>query len=203
MRIGNMDGIFVAYHNTARVFGFQYIPREELDYRIYGNSQTGDAAFNLLLQIYERILEAIVPLYPKDHVLRITFAAERTGSKLLVFAEDLGDGKGLPSVTATVPGKDLRHFVVTMASSVNGFRTENVLITDSQADKWEVDLVIQQKKALQSEYDVSRKRFVVERGQEDDSPQDMAFVENIRRSTAHSIALEPSNPVIIPPWARA
>jgi hypothetical protein len=25
-RIGDMDGIFVAYHNTARVFGFQYLP---------------------------------------------------------------------------------------------------------------------------------------------------------------------------------
>lgn len=25
VRIGNMDGIFVAYHNTARIFGFQYI----------------------------------------------------------------------------------------------------------------------------------------------------------------------------------
>lgn len=25
-RIGNMDGIFVAYHNTRRMFGFQYLP---------------------------------------------------------------------------------------------------------------------------------------------------------------------------------
>lgn len=25
VRIGDMDGIFVAYHNTARIFGFQYI----------------------------------------------------------------------------------------------------------------------------------------------------------------------------------
>jgi len=26
VRIGKMDGIFVAYHNTARLFGFQYLP---------------------------------------------------------------------------------------------------------------------------------------------------------------------------------
>ena len=35
-RIGNMDGIFVAYHNTARIFGFQYLPLEEMDERLYG-----------------------------------------------------------------------------------------------------------------------------------------------------------------------
>ena len=26
VRIGMMDGIFVAYHNTDRIFGFQYLP---------------------------------------------------------------------------------------------------------------------------------------------------------------------------------
>jgi hypothetical protein len=26
VRIGDMDGIFLAYHNTARMFGFQYLP---------------------------------------------------------------------------------------------------------------------------------------------------------------------------------
>lgn len=26
VRIGMMDGIFLAYHNTKRLFGFQYIP---------------------------------------------------------------------------------------------------------------------------------------------------------------------------------
>ncbi|KAJ1805261.1 hypothetical protein LPJ56_005413, partial [Coemansia sp. RSA 2599] len=44
-RIGNMDGIFVAYHNTARMFGFQYIPRREMDNIIYGNEATGNKAF--------------------------------------------------------------------------------------------------------------------------------------------------------------
>lgn len=26
VRIGGMDGIFLAYHNTSRIFGFQYVP---------------------------------------------------------------------------------------------------------------------------------------------------------------------------------
>lgn len=30
-RIGRMDGIFVAYHNIRRIFGFQYVPLSEMD----------------------------------------------------------------------------------------------------------------------------------------------------------------------------
>jgi hypothetical protein len=30
-RIGDMDGIFVAYHNTVRMFGFEYFPLEKID----------------------------------------------------------------------------------------------------------------------------------------------------------------------------
>lgn len=35
-RIGQMDGIFVAYHNIRKFFGFQYLPLEEID-RIFYN----------------------------------------------------------------------------------------------------------------------------------------------------------------------
>ncbi|GMM50500.1 Pet127 protein [Starmerella bacillaris] len=37
-RIGRMDGIFVAYHNVRRMFGFQYIPLTEID-KIYHTAQ--------------------------------------------------------------------------------------------------------------------------------------------------------------------
>lgn len=36
-RIGKMDGIFVAYHNIARMFGFQYLPLEDLDHIIHSS----------------------------------------------------------------------------------------------------------------------------------------------------------------------
>lgn len=31
-RIGNMDGIFVCYHNIQDIFGFQYLPLQDIDY---------------------------------------------------------------------------------------------------------------------------------------------------------------------------
>ncbi|KAG7804566.1 hypothetical protein KL944_000312 [Ogataea haglerorum] len=35
-RIGNMDGIFIAYHNMRRFFGFQYLPTTEIDHIFHG-----------------------------------------------------------------------------------------------------------------------------------------------------------------------
>lgn len=37
LRIGRMDGAFIAYHNTKEIFGFEYIKRMEIDRRIFGN----------------------------------------------------------------------------------------------------------------------------------------------------------------------
>ncbi|BAO41068.1 putative mitochondrial translation system component PET127 [Kluyveromyces marxianus DMKU3-1042] len=41
-RIGNMDGIFVAYHNISKMFGFQYIPQQEMNHILHSN--VGNAA---------------------------------------------------------------------------------------------------------------------------------------------------------------
>lgn len=37
VRLGNMDGIFVAYHNISKIFGFQYIPLEEMDFILHSH----------------------------------------------------------------------------------------------------------------------------------------------------------------------
>ena len=90
-KIGDMDGIFVAYHNVSQMFGFQYVPREEMDQRIYGNSTTGDAAFRAILQLYNEILAVVVVEYPKTSLLRLTFSTDKLGtvSFLVFFSLDL------------------------------------------------------------------------------------------------------------------
>ena len=35
-KIGRMDGVIVAYHNTSEIFGFQYIPLADMERCIYG-----------------------------------------------------------------------------------------------------------------------------------------------------------------------
>lgn len=64
VRIGGMDGIFVAYHNTARIFGFQYVPLREMDRILHGTSEMGEQAFNLSVHLLEKILETASDAFP-------------------------------------------------------------------------------------------------------------------------------------------
>lgn len=44
-RMGFMDGIFLAYHNISKIFGFQYLPLEEIDYIVHSAYNTNFKRF--------------------------------------------------------------------------------------------------------------------------------------------------------------
>jgi Mitochondrial protein Pet127 len=62
-RLGNMDGIFVAYHNLTQLFGFQYVSIADMDLMLHGQEDRtlGDqelrASIKLLSEIFNRITE--------------------------------------------------------------------------------------------------------------------------------------------------
>lgn len=68
VRMGRMDGIFVAYHNTQRIFGFQYIPLEEMDHSIHGTTDTtlGDKEFQTSLKLWNIMLNEATKKFPKQ-----------------------------------------------------------------------------------------------------------------------------------------
>ncbi|CAL1713190.1 unnamed protein product [Somion occarium] len=68
-RIGNMDGIFAAYHNTAQIFGFQYIPLDEMDEALYGHKDVGKAIFEKCLGLLEVISDEITHYFPNQTVM--------------------------------------------------------------------------------------------------------------------------------------
>ncbi|SCU90309.1 LAMI_0E01508g1_1 [Lachancea mirantina] len=55
-RIGQMDGIFLAYHNISKIFGFQYLPLEEIDFILHSY---GDSSFLKALKNREALFKAI------------------------------------------------------------------------------------------------------------------------------------------------
>lgn len=67
VRMGRMDGIFVAYHNTERIFGFQYISIEEMDFTLHGQWDTslGDQEFKLSLKLLNEVLDKATKKYPE------------------------------------------------------------------------------------------------------------------------------------------
>lgn len=61
-----MDGVFVAYHNTARLFGFQYISLEEMDMCLYGPKGKGSRIFRKCIGMLEVIATEISGCFPEQ-----------------------------------------------------------------------------------------------------------------------------------------
>ncbi|THH27314.1 hypothetical protein EUX98_g6874 [Antrodiella citrinella] len=85
-RIGNMDGVMVAYHNTAQVFGFQYISLEEMDEALYGNSAVGQDIFTGCVSMLEAINTEVVACFPQQTVSCLWKTAD-DGQVMHVFVE--------------------------------------------------------------------------------------------------------------------
>ncbi|KAL4801683.1 mitochondrial protein Pet127-domain-containing protein [Aspergillus unguis] len=91
VRIGRMDGIFVAFHNIERIFGFQYISLPEMDNALHGqwNTVLGDTEFRLSLQLWNKILDKATAKYP-GRSLRFHFETRATtasGPFMYIFYE--------------------------------------------------------------------------------------------------------------------
>ncbi|QDS70363.1 hypothetical protein FKW77_009051 [Venturia effusa] len=73
-RLGRMDGIFVAYHNISRMFGFQYVSLPEIDRAIHGSTDTfrGDQELRASINILQDVLDRASSKFP-DQPLRMMF----------------------------------------------------------------------------------------------------------------------------------
>ncbi|KAK6432542.1 hypothetical protein LTR95_011291 [Oleoguttula sp. CCFEE 5521] len=95
-RMGRMDGIFLAYHNVQRIFGFQYLPMKEIDRAIHGQVHPclGDQEFKLSLDMLNKVLEMATAKFP-ERSLRFHFETkpdkDRDLTALYVFAEPMED----------------------------------------------------------------------------------------------------------------
>ncbi|GLA28013.1 hypothetical protein ACMYSQ_006893 [Aspergillus niger] len=95
VRIGRMDGIFVAFHNIERIFGFQYLSLPELDMALHGQYDTalGDREFLLSLQLWNKVLNKATARFPKQS-LRFHFETRDSTAGppyMYIFAEPVTD----------------------------------------------------------------------------------------------------------------
>ena len=102
-----MDGIFVAHHNTREIFGFQYLPVEEMDVAMNDSPELADMAFKLCLGTLEQILRYVLAENAEGMVSRMSLARYIT---LLM--------QYLPT------GQDLHHFR-TQSQSASRLRRRN------------------------------------------------------------------------------
>ncbi|QRV86472.1 mRNA degradation protein [Ceratobasidium sp. AG-Ba] len=96
-RIGDMDGVFVAYHNTSRMFGFQYIPLEEMDERLFGGHEGGERAFKACLGFLEVIAENVTSCFPEQDVKAMVYTNETKEPELSVWVEPVAWSEPTPA----------------------------------------------------------------------------------------------------------
>lgn len=88
IKIGGMEGAFISYHNTKKIFGFEFIKLEDMQRRIFGNSNFADIIFKSSLRLLECILDRIIHDFGSDSdVLKIGFFANEWKNTLDVFVE--------------------------------------------------------------------------------------------------------------------
>ena len=94
-----MQGAAIAYHNTQKIFGFEYVKLEDMEKRVFGCQQFSDIIFRSSLAILEKILDYVLDdqdsnLYDKDpkhqenkKVFKVGFYASESNRNLVVMVE--------------------------------------------------------------------------------------------------------------------
>lgn len=94
VRMGRMDGIFVAFHNTERIFGFQYIPLEEMDLSLHGTTDKtlGDREFTASLKLFNELLNQAIAKFPEQSLrVHVETRPSEQVPFLYFFAEPVND----------------------------------------------------------------------------------------------------------------
>lgn len=97
VRMGRMDGIFVAYHNIERIFGFQYISLAELDNGLHGQTDPclGDQEFKVTVSMMNEIFDLATKEFPEQSLRFMFETREATKTQpnnyMRVFAEPMSE----------------------------------------------------------------------------------------------------------------
>ncbi|KAF9163555.1 hypothetical protein DFQ26_002404 [Actinomortierella ambigua] len=166
VRIGQMDGIFVAFHNTARIFGFQYISLEEMDSRLFGSTVMGNECFRNQLRLLNRTLDEITAKFPEQD-LRITVDTHDLSQRMNVWVETLPLGRDHPvtfdahGAPELQPGAELALWQIVCFSTINGIDTIGPFdLGDHGQDDWILNYKIAQLKRPEMFQEFHRMRLM-------------------------------------------
>jgi hypothetical protein len=82
-----MDGIFIAYHNTAQILGLQYMSVRDMDDLLFGEPGVGNSVFRACVRVLEVIYDGIAVTHPQQ-VLCCCLSALHRQSSMQLFGLD-------------------------------------------------------------------------------------------------------------------
>ena len=82
-----MHGAFISYHNTQKIYGFEYITLSDIERRIFGNCNFSNIIFKASLKMLEETLEYILRDFGNEEKLYIGLFANEWKGTLDIFVE--------------------------------------------------------------------------------------------------------------------
>ncbi|KAJ8519016.1 hypothetical protein ONZ45_g3987 [Pleurotus djamor] len=165
-RIGNMDGVIVAYHNTARLFGFQYIPLEEMDERLYGEAEAGPRVFRKCLSLLELISDEVIKTYPGQS-LKCTFETLSGTGEMNIWVQPLaedttGEGEATTEGASKSAGP-IKQLTVTASNYVSSVPTKGPAAVNAPSDAdwsiyWTISTLSKDEESIHRAYEKSQDR---------------------------------------------
>ena len=99
-----MDGIFIAFHNTSQIFGFQYMSLADMDKGLFAPKYDGDSVFKMCVGVLDRLMPVLKECHPNEvctiywhclwRSLLLIGSLHPSQDSALVFDNDV-DGSGL------------------------------------------------------------------------------------------------------------
>jgi hypothetical protein len=98
LRIGRMSGAFVAYHNTARMLGFEFVPLEEIEAYVFGSKTWTDQAFSCCMRLLGHVFDEITAAMPVTHpeYLKVVIAVHYSQKCVHIYAQRVQAGTSDP-----------------------------------------------------------------------------------------------------------
>ena len=96
LKIGGMEGAILAYHNIEKIAGFEYIKLDEMEQRLFGNSEFANKVFSASLASLQILLNRIVADFPNMNALYLGVYANASSDEITIFVEEL-DSKSYPN----------------------------------------------------------------------------------------------------------
>ena len=162
VRMGRMDGIFVAFHNTQRIFGFQYISLPEMDLALHGteDTTTGDNEFKMSLELLNKALDRATAKYPEKS-LRLHFETRSADVPFMyIFAEPMEDGQ---IVEIQETNKDVvEEFERRVLGLGHDVEEEQLSEEEMKAAEWASMRAKVQEEVERDELDIEEARTIVE-----------------------------------------
>ncbi|CAD8078816.1 unnamed protein product [Paramecium sonneborni] len=92
LKIGRMDGAFVAYHNLLEIQGFEYIKSSEIYKRVFGTEEFSDLSLLVGSRIATKMFDEIIADINEDfETLKIGIYSQNFTKKLILFVEIIKD----------------------------------------------------------------------------------------------------------------